>query len=210
MLVHDVEVLGIQIDSEIQSLLHDKQYGTIKAGFELLGANQMTSIMEELAEAKSRQAQINHETELKELELEAQAEMQKLITREEIAKKEEEVKQLEREINLTKENFRSKIAEIQRNKEKLDAEFEIEKKKQRQELELARQQAYADTIASIMSSIQPDLVAALNAQSETDMIRTISENLSPYAIANGEGVADVVNKLLRGLPLDNALKAITE
>ena len=61
-----------------------------------------------------------------------------------------------------------------------------------------------------MSSIQPDLVAALNAQSETDMIRIISENLSPYAIANGEGVADVVNKLLRGLPLDNALKAITE
>ena len=210
MLVHDVEVLGIQIDSEIQSLLHDKQYDTIKAGFELLNANQMTSIMEELAEAKSRQAQINHETELKELKLEAQAEMQKLATREEIAKKEEEVKQLEREINLTKENFRSEIAEIQRNKEKLDAEFEIEKKKQRQELELARQQAYANTIASIMSSIQPNLVAALNAQSETDMIRTISENLSPYAIANGEGIADVVNKLLRGLPLDNALKAITE
>lgn len=210
MLVHDVEVLGIQIDSEIQSLLHDKQYDTIKAGFELLNANQMTNIMEELAEAKSKQAQINHETELKELELEAQAEMQKLATREEIAKKEEEVKQLEREINLTKENFRSEIAEIQRNKEKLDAEFEIEKQKQRQELELVRQQAYADTIASIMSSIQPDLVAALNAQSETDMIRTISENLSPYAIANGEGVADVVNKLLRGLPLDNALKAITE
>lgn len=210
MLVHDVEVLGIQIDSEIQSLLHDKQYDTIKAGFELLNASQMTSIMEELAEAKSKQAQINHETELKELELEAQAEMQKLATREEIAKKEEEVKQLEREINLTRENFRSEIAEIQRNKEKLDAEFEIEKQKQRQELELVRQQAYADTIASIMSSIQPDLVAALNAQSETDMIRTISENLSPYAIANGEGVADVVNKLLRGLPLDNALKAITE
>lgn len=136
--------------------------------------------------------------------------MQKLATREEIAKKEEEVKQLERKINLTRENFRSEIAEIQRNKEKLDAEFEIEKQKQRQELELVRQQAYADTIASIMSSIQPDLVAALNAQSETDMIRTISENLSPYAIANGEGVADVVNKLLRGLPLDNALKAITE
>ena len=210
MLVHDVEVLGIQIDLEIQALLHDKQYNTIKAGFELLNANQMTSIMEELAEAKSRQAQINHETELKELELETQAEMQKLATREEIAKKEEEVKQLEREIILTKENFRSEIAKIQRNKEKLDAEFEIEKQKQRQELELVRQQAYADTIASIMNSIQPDLVAALNAQSETDMIRTISENLSPYAIANGEGVADVVNKLLRGLPLDNALKAITE
>lgn len=210
MLVHDVEVLGIQIDSEIQSLLHDKQYDTIKTGFELLNANQMTSMMEELATARFRRAQINHETELKELELEAQAEMQKLTTREVIAKKEEEVKQLERENNLTKENFRSEIAEIQRNKEKLDAEFEIEKKKQRQELELVRQQAYADTIASIMSSIQPDLVAALNAQSETDMIRTISENLSPYAIANGEGVADVVNKLLRGLPLDNALKAITE
>ena len=78
-------------------MLHDKQYDTIKAGFELLNANQMTSIMEELAEAKSRQAQINHETELKELELEAKAEKQKLATREEIAKKEEEVKQYSEE-----------------------------------------------------------------------------------------------------------------
>ena len=56
----------------------------------------------------------------------------------------------------------------------------------------------------IISSIGPDLVACLSTRSNNDMAVAISQALAPYAIASdNESVADVVNKLTRGLPLDN-------
>ena len=56
-----------------------------------------------------------------------------------------------------------------------------------------------------MSSISPDLVAAISASSNAELLKEGMKNMSPWAIANGESVADTVNKLMRGTSLEDVL-----
>ena len=75
-------------------------------------------------------------------------------------------------------------------------------------VEAAKQTAYAETVAKIMESIGPDLVAAMNSRSNADMTVAISEAMAPYALAKGESVAEVVNKLLRGTTLEDVVSGV--
>lgn len=59
-----------------------------------------------------------------------------------------------------------------------------------------------------MKSISPDLIAALTSKSNADMLATVSESISPYAIAGNESVSEVVNRLMRGTSLEGALDGI--
>ena len=42
------------------------------------------------------------------------------------------------------------------------------------------------------------LVAALEAKANADIMNGLGQSVSPYAIANGESVADAIQKILRG------------
>jgi hypothetical protein len=48
----------------------------------------------------------------------------------------------------------------------------------------------------------------MNSKSNADMTVAISEALAPYALAKGESVSDVVNKLLRGTSLEDVLNGV--
>ena len=65
----------------------------------------------------------------------------------------------------------------------------------------------ATTVAKIMASIGPDLVAAMNSKSNAEMTEAIAKSLSPYVIAGaGENISDVVNKITRGTSLEDFVK----
>ncbi|MBQ5395296.1 MAG: hypothetical protein IIU59_00275 [Alistipes sp.] len=98
-------------------------------------------------------------------------------------------------------------AEMARNRAADDEKIKTEQ--MLTEIEKAKQQAYADTVKSIMASISPELVAALTSTANADMLETVTQAMSPYAMANGESVADVTNKLLRGTPLEGFIEKIT-
>ena len=68
--------------------------------------------------------------------------------------------------------------------------------------EAAKQAAYAETVKSIMSSISPDLIAAIEMGGKCDLMSMMTEHMSPYALANGESVVETTQKLLNGLPFD--------
>jgi hypothetical protein len=83
---------------------------------------------------------------------------------------------------------------------------EIEHAKQLAEIEKAKQEAYAKTIASVMSSISPDLIKALEVNGQMNFMSSLAENMSPIAIANNESVAETTDRLLRGMPIDASIK----
>lgn len=56
-----------------------------------------------------------------------------------------------------------------------------------------------------MASITPGLVEALTSKSNEDMLAAVAKSISPYAIAQGESIADVTNKLLRGTALEDVI-----
>ena len=73
------------------------------------------------------------------------------------------------------------------------------------DIEKAKNEAYAQTIATIMGSISEDLIAAITVGGKTQLAEVVAEHLSPYAIANNEGVVETTNRLMRGLGFDEAL-----
>ena len=58
-------------------------------------------------------------------------------------------------------------------------------------------EAYAATVASIIQAISPDLIAAMQANSNAETLQQVSK-----AIAKNDGVAETINTLLRGTSLD--------
>ena len=59
-----------------------------------------------------------------------------------------------------------------------------------------------------MESIQPELVAAMQANANADIMNGLGQAVSPYAIAEDKSVAEVANTLLRGTSLEQTMKNI--
>lgn len=62
--------------------------------------------------------------------------------------------------------------------------------------------AYAETIVSIIKSISPEMIAAMQYGNNAEILESVTEAMAPLAIANNEGLADTVNTLLRGTSLE--------
>ena len=76
------------------------------------------------------------------------------------------------------------------------------------EVEIAREKARTEAVVATMAAISPDLVQAMQDGNNSRLLETVTKSMSPYAIAQGNGVVDVTNQLLRGTPLENTLKDI--
>lgn len=74
---------------------------------------------------------------------------------------------------------------------------------------LARQKAYADSLKKVIDSISPELVASMTSRANAELLGTVTGAMSPVAIANGESVADVTNRLLRGTSLEKMIEKIS-
>ena len=208
MIISDVDILKVIIDNEVQRLFENAKYEHIEKAIALNTAKVELENEKELAATKKEEIAVKEAIALAEIEtqkvrIEAR-EKQKMAEIElEHARKKAE-KDAKKELSEV-EDFLAK-AELERNKLKDDARIETEKKLA--EIEKERYVAYAETVAKIMESVSPDLVASLNAKANADILNGLGQSVAPYAIANGESVAEVVNTMLRGTSLENTLKNI--
>ena len=53
-------------------------------------------------------------------------------------------------------------------------------------------------MASAIQAISPDLIAAMQANSNAETLQQVSKAIAHLAIAKNEGVAETINTLLRG------------
>lgn len=68
-------------------------------------------------------------------------------------------------------------------------------------------EAYA---ASAIQAIYPDLIAAMQANSNAETLQQVSKAIAPLAIAKNEGVAETINTLLRGTSLENVFDSLVK
>ena len=61
-----------------------------------------------------------------------------------------------------------------------------------------------------MSAIQPELIATLKVLGNQHLTAELAKNLSPLAILGGESVADVLERLLKSLPIGTNAEGLTE
>ena len=205
MLVNDVDIIGIGVEKDIAMILEKHQNELIQKSVELADAAARMEVVTALADVKKREAELNNETALYALELEQKRTEEEMHNEEMIRVKKREAKAAEVQAQNDLQGILTAIqsAEMARIKEKQDAE--IAHAKELAKIEKAKQEAYAATVKEIMSSIQPDLVAAISASTQAELLKEGMASISPYAIANGESVADTVNKLLRGTSLEEII-----
>lgn len=208
MYVHDCEVLSIQVEREIAGMLERHQHEMVAKSLELSDAEKRVTIAKALAEAEKAEQDLRTEKVLNKLRLEAMESEKRMEI------KVEENRRLEAEAVAEAAAKRDlqplldavKDAELARDKKAHEAKIAADK--DRADIEKVRQQTYAETIAKVMGSISEDLVAALNAKSNAEVLEAVTNTMAPYALASGESIVDFTDKLLRGTTLEGLLKEL--
>lgn len=216
MYVHDCEVLSIEVESDIENMLIEHQHETVRQNLKLVSAQKEADVAKAMAVSEKmmqelRSQELINKMALQEAEAARKLEIQAKINRQTEAEK-MAAKQAEKDMQV----IIDAIAEADRVRK--DAEFkqtmahEAEEMAQKTaherelaDIEKAKNEAYAQTIATIMGSISEDLIAAITVGGKTQLAEVVAEHLSPYAIANNEGVVETTNRLMRGLGFDEAL-----
>ena len=210
MLVRDVEVLSVSVESNVARILNEHQEEMIRNTLELSDAEKKNSIAKKLAEYENEEAKLKSERDMYRLELKNLYETQQLKNEEELAAARREQAKAEKQAEADLQELQDAIhkAKLERDKAIENARLNIER--QMAAIEKGKQKAYAETVEKIMGSISEDLVAAMTSKANSDMLETVTKSMSPYAISKGESVVDVTNKLLRGTSLEDTLTGIIE
>ena len=208
MLVTDVDVLRVNVEASVAKMIEAHQDEMVRKTLELSEAEKKSEVVRKLAEYQKEENDLAHANRMYALELEHKANMEKLANQRAIA----DMKRAEENAQAQAKNEVQAIltaidAEENRGKRAHDDEM-IRTEQELATIEKAKSEVYAETVAKIYAAISPELVAALEAKANADIMNGLGQSVSPYAIANGESVADAIQKILRGTTLEDTLKQI--
>lgn len=210
MLVKDVEVLSIDIEESIKEIINKHQYDVVKKNLEYANADKELEIAKKLAEAEKEKFAIKKATELYEISQNKELEEKKIKAEDAIKRLKEASLVAEKEAIKALQVVLDEIQKAELERDKKRSSNEVEQQKAKDELSIAKQNAYAESIKKVIDSIGPDLVAAIAAKSNADLLETVTEAMGPYAIARNESVADTTNMLVRGTALEGVLEQLSE
>ena len=213
MFVHDVEVLDLSVQRDIENMLLDSQHEMIRKTLELADAQREAEIAEALTVAEKKKQELRTQELLNKMDLQKKEAEHKLAIQAQVNRQQEAEDRAKRQAEADMQPILDMIssakearenAEHQARQVRIDTENAamVAHAKALADVEAAKQAAYAETIKQIMSSISPELIAAIEMGGKCDLMSTMAEHMSPYALANGESVVDATQKLLNGLPFD--------
>lgn len=209
MFVKDCEVLSLTVESEIAEILESHQRDMVEKSLELSDAEARVKVAEALFDAEKKENELASTKLINRMNLQGEEARRKLEIQAEVNRKQEAEKQAAKQAEKDMQVLIDAIhdAEMARKQKEVDAK--IAEQQALASIEKAKQSAYAETVAKIMESIQPDLVAAIQSQSEAKTFNGIAQGIAPYALANGESAAEFVDRLLRGTTLEGVINKFT-
>lgn len=208
MIVYDCEILNIDIDSDIEELMFDHQREMITQSLKLTNAEKRIKVVEQLAAAEQKEQELRSQKLINRMELERTEALRRVEIEAEHNRKIEAEQMAQKQAEQDMQTLIDAIHTAANARKEQDRDQDIAYRTKLAEIEKAKQEAYAATVASIMASISPELVAAMESKSNADMTAAVAKAVGPYALANGESIADTVNTLLRGTSLENAVNGI--
>ena len=206
MFVYYCEVLDIYVDNYVEELLLKHQNEMIAKSLELSDAERRIAVISKLAEAEQKEQELRSQQVLNKLELQRTETMTKPDMQSEANRKKEAEQQAIKQAECDMSVLTDALHDAKLMREKKEADAEIAHKQALAEIEKAKQEAYADTVKKVMNSIQPGLIEALMANGNTNLMKTIADGVAPYALANNESSADVIDRLMRGTTLEGIIK----
>lgn len=210
MLIKDVELLSVAVQTNVAKILESHQNDIVEKTLSLSEAAQKAEVTRQLAEYQQKEQQLNYEVRQQQLNLDAQFEKNKILAQNEINEKKRAAEAAKAQAEADLQDVLTAIEDAKNAREKANNEVTIDFQRKQAEIEKAKQTAYAETVKQIVSAISPDLIAALTTKANADLLETATEHMSAYAIANGESVADTVNRLMRGTSLEGIIESATK
>ena len=202
MFVKDCEVLSLTVESEIAEILESHQRDMVEKSLELSDAEARVKVAEALFDAEKKENELASTKLINRMNLQGEEARRKLEIQAEVNRKQEGEKQAAKQAEKDMQVLIDAIHEAEMTRKQKETDANIAEKQALADIEKAKQEAYAKTVADVMKSIQPDLVAAIQAQSDSKVFNSIATGIAPYAIGNGESAAEFVDRLLRGTTLE--------
>ena len=210
MLVYDVEVLKIDVDSDIAEMLEVHQREMIEKAMLLNDAEAKIKLVEAIAEADQKEAEVAKAKRLHSIETKNILETAEFAKAQALEAKKRAAAKAKADAELELQEVLNQINEAKLARDKAENDAKVALQKELAAIEEAKQKAYAETVKEIVGSISPDLVAALTTKANAELLTEATKNMSPLAIARGESVADTLNTLLRGTTLEKIVEKISE
>lgn len=210
MLVYDVEVLKIDVDSDIAEMLEVHQREMIEKAMLLNDAEAKIKLVEAIAEADQKEAEVAKAKRLHSIETKNIIETEEFAKAQALEAKKRAAAKAKADAELELQEVLNQINEAKLARDKAENDAKVALQKELAAIEEAKQKAYAETVKEIVGSISPDLVAALTTKANAELLTEATKNMSPLAIARGESVADTLNTLLRGTTLEKVVEKISE
>lgn len=209
MFVKDCEVLSLTVESEIAEILESHQRDMVEKSLELSDAEARVKVAEALFDAEKKENELASTKLINRMNLQGEEARRKLEIQAEVNRKQEAEKQAAKQAEKDMQVLIDAIHEAEMTRKQKETDANIAEKQALADIEKAKQEAYAKTVADVMKSIQPDLVAAIQAQSDSKVFDSIATGIAPYAIGNGESAAEFVDRLLRGTTLEGIVNKFT-
>lgn len=206
MFIHDVEVLSVKADPVVQEIIDRNQKQTVEKYLQLTVTEKDLEVEKELAKAEKEKAKLRYDTESYENELRSKVTLERIDSEEKEKRANEAAELASRKATEALQPILDSI-EKQKN-ERTRAAYDLEEYhvKKMNDLEIAKQKAYTDAIKKVIDSISPELIASMTSKANAELMQTVSQAMSPYAMATGESVSEVTNRLLRGTSLEGLIE----
>ncbi len=203
MMISDVEILSLVVESDIQAMIDRHQEKIVARALELNAAKQSAEVEAKIIELNRVKVQANEQYEQFKAQQEAATRDAALALEIEYQKAQDEEAKREQTIATEIQELKDQLFMAEQERKKIANEAELAHKKALAEIEAAREAKAAESMKVVLGALGPELAAALNNTNNREVIAAIAKAISPYALANGENVADAVNTMLRGTTLED-------
>lgn len=206
MVINDIDVKTFSIERNVANMLNTAQNEQIQNNIKLQNMETQKEIIKSIHENEKLEIALRTANQLYKLEQQHMTEMDEMEKNELIKAKKRAAYEAEQQAQQELQPILDALnnAKLARLKAESDHRAKVEREKA--ELEKFKADAKAEQTAKIMASIAPGLIEALNANTNAEMLNGIGNCISPYALANGESIADTISTLLRGSKLEESLK----
>lgn len=205
MRVVDCEVLSLEVDRDVASIMMSHQRDMVERDLQLSMADRRVEVAKQLAIAEEAENAVASQKLINKMNLERAEALRQMEINTEVNRLKEAEAMAQQEAARDLQALKDALAEANRANRAKDNELQLDYETKSAAIEKAKQEAYAATVTKIFEAIQPELIAALTMKANGDMVDSLTHAIAPYAIAEDESVAEVTNKMLRGTPLEGVL-----
>lgn len=200
---------NVILPKNIRDMISQNEFEIINNGFMLDSKRRKMASEKELHEIRLTEMALEADREKARVESQNALETLKAERAAEIAKLNDEYEKERQEYEKEIQAILNEIAEMKRVRYEADEKSRIAlrdaERKNTLAIEKEKNQSYAETVSAVITSISPDLTAALTAKANEGLLMEATKNMSAYSIANGESVAETVNTLMRGTTLEGMM-----